>query len=133
MASQSGTARAMFIDSWVVGVKVYGSRPNRLMERRKSISEVSKRAHLWPALFRGVISCLVIRLASQSCRVERRLVTQRLLGDGSSKVGNRRDNGMSGIPRRYGLENWSKKLRFMVRFRGLVWLVGFYLVGGLWW
>lgn len=46
MASQSGTARAMFIDSWVVGVKVYGSRPNRLMERRKSISEVSKRAHL---------------------------------------------------------------------------------------
>ena len=51
----------MFIDSWVVGVKVYGRRPSRLVERSKRVSEVSRRAHLWPVLFRGVISCLVIR------------------------------------------------------------------------
>lgn len=36
----------MFIDSWVVGVKVYGRRPSRLMKRSIKIREVSRRAHL---------------------------------------------------------------------------------------
>lgn len=82
------------------------------------ISEVSSIAHLWPALFRGIISCFVIRWVSQSWRVDRRLVIQCLSGVGKRRAGNRRDKGISGIPRRYGLENWSKKLRFMVRFTG---------------
>lgn len=46
VASHSGRARAMFIDSWVVGVKVYGRRPSRLMKRRRRIKDVNRRAHL---------------------------------------------------------------------------------------
>lgn len=46
VASHNGRARAIFIDSWVVGVKVYGRRPSRLMERSSKMREVNRRAHL---------------------------------------------------------------------------------------
>lgn len=61
VASQRGKARAMFIDSWVVGVNVYGSNPSKLIVNRSVISDTKIRAHLCPALFRGSISCFVIR------------------------------------------------------------------------
>lgn len=51
--------------------------------------------------------------------MEKRLATQRLPGDGSSKAGNSIESRIRGIPSSWGLANWSKKLRFMVRFRGL--------------
>lgn len=38
--------------------------------------------------------------------------------EGSSRVGNVIEIRISGIFRRDGLENWLKKFRFMVRFRG---------------
>lgn len=41
----------------------------------------------------------------------------RLSSDGSRRAGNVIEMRISGIPRKDGLENWSKKLRFMVRFR----------------
>ena len=49
--------------------------------------------------------------------VERRLVSHRLFGVGRSRAGNSIESRISGIPKRQGLVNWSKKLRFMVRFR----------------
>ena len=61
VANQRGKARAMFIDSWVVGVNVYGSSPDRLIVSKRIISEVRIRAHLCPPLFRGSISCFVVR------------------------------------------------------------------------
>lgn len=42
----------------------------------------------------------------------------RLSNEGIKRAGNVIEMRMSGIPRKDGLENWSKKLRFMVRFRG---------------
>lgn len=39
---------------------------------------------------------------------------------GRCKAGNNIESRISGIPRRHGLVNWSKKLRFMVRLRGVV-------------
>lgn len=76
------------------------------------------RAHLWPGLFNGVISCLVKVLINHSCRVDRRFGIHRLLGVGRRRAGNSVASRIRGIPRRYGLENWSKKLKIMVRFRG---------------
>lgn len=70
-----------------------------------SMSDVRMMAHLWPGLFNGIISCLVIMLMAHSCRVDRRLVSHRLLGMGRRRVGNSIDRRISGIPRRYGLEN----------------------------
>ena len=46
VASHRGTARPRLRESWVVGVKVYGRRPNMLIENRKTIREVNRTAHL---------------------------------------------------------------------------------------
>lgn len=46
VASQRGTASAIFTESCVVGVNVYGSSPNILMVIRKTINEANIRAHL---------------------------------------------------------------------------------------
>lgn len=66
VASHRGKARARFIDSWVVGVNVYGSRPRRLISSRKIIRDVRIRAHLCPFLSKGIISCFVTRLTNHS-------------------------------------------------------------------
>lgn len=85
---------------------------------RNTISDVRIRAHLCPPLFRGIISCLAMRWENHSWRVENRLVIHRLSGVGSRRAGNSIESRISGIPSRHGLVNWSKKLKFMVRFRG---------------
>lgn len=54
---------------------------------------------------------------NQSCKVDSRLVIHRLSGEGSRSAGNVIAIRIKGMPRREGLENWSKKLRFMVRFK----------------
>lgn len=118
VASQRGNAKARFVDSWVVGVNVYGKRPRRLTSRRKISREVSISAHLWPFLSRGIISCFVTRLMNHSWSVERRFDTHRLSGEGSRRAGNVREIRIRGMPSSDGLANWSKKLKFMVRFRG---------------
>lgn len=100
VANHSGNARAMFIDSWVVGVNVYGRSPRRLIVRSIIIRDVSIRAHLWPLLFSGIISCFVISCRSQDWMVDRRLLIHRLSGDGSSRAGNSSDSVIRGIPRR---------------------------------
>lgn len=89
----------------MVGVNVYGSRPKRLISRRKIISDVRIRAHLWPFLFSGIISCFVTRLMNHSCKVESRLVIHRLSRDGRSKAGNVMEIRIRGIPSSDGLEN----------------------------
>lgn len=48
-------------------------------------------------------------------------MTHRLVGEGNSRVGNSIEIRMSGIPRKQGLVNWSKKLRFMVSLRKGCW------------
>uniref|UniRef100_A0A8D2M8N5 Uncharacterized protein n=1 Tax=Zonotrichia albicollis TaxID=44394 RepID=A0A8D2M8N5_ZONAL len=85
------------------------------MSRRKIMRDVRIRAHLCPFLSRGIISCFVTRLTNHSWRVESWLVIHRLSRDGSRRAGNVIEMRISGIPRRDGLENWSKKLKFMVR------------------
>uniref|UniRef100_A0A8D2M7Y7 Uncharacterized protein n=1 Tax=Zonotrichia albicollis TaxID=44394 RepID=A0A8D2M7Y7_ZONAL len=80
--------------------------------------DVKIRAHLCPFLSRGIISCFVTRLINHSWRVESWLVIHRLSWDGSGRAGNVFEMRISGVPRRDGLENWSKKVEFMVRFRG---------------
>lgn len=103
--SQRGTASAMFRESWVVGVKVYGRRPSMLMEIRKTIREANIRAHLCPPMFSGRRSCWVNRLMNQLCRVNRRLLTHREDGAGKSVHGRRRARAIRGMPKSVGLKN----------------------------
>lgn len=111
---------------------MYGSSPRRLISSRNTINEVRIRAHLCPFLLRGVISCFVIRLIIHSCRAESRSGIHRLLVDGSRRAGNVIETRIRGIPSSDGLENWSKKLKFMVKVRGwCLGLLGPYLMGGL--
>lgn len=121
VASQRGKAKAMLMDSWVVGVNVYGRSPRRLIVRSMVISDVNIRAHLWPLLLSGAISCFVIRCRSHVWMVDSRLLTHRLSREGNSRAGKSRDSRTRGTPNRQGLENWSKKLRFMVRLMVWAW------------
>uniref|UniRef100_A0A8D2N3V4 Uncharacterized protein n=1 Tax=Zonotrichia albicollis TaxID=44394 RepID=A0A8D2N3V4_ZONAL len=83
------------------------------MSRRKIMRDVKIRAHLCPFLSRGIISCFVTRLINHIWGV-----------DSHKGAGNVIETRISGIPRKDGFENWSKKIKFMVRFRGcLVFLV----------
>ena len=119
VANHIGMANPMFIDSWVVGVNVYGRRPRRLTVIRKIIKEVRIAAHLCPGLLIGDISWLVSCIKNQFCNTNRRLDSQRFVGAGNIIHGRRIDNKISGIPSRVGLKNWSKKLKIMVSFRAL--------------
>lgn len=40
----------------------------------------------------------------------------RVFGEGSRRAGNSNAKRIRGMPSRHGLMNWSKKLKFMVRF-----------------
>lgn len=51
--------------------------------------------------------------------VEKRLVNHRVFWVGKIIDGISKARMVSGIPRICGLMNWSKNVRFMVRFRGL--------------
>ena len=53
--------------------------------------------------------------------VDSRLLIHRLPGDGNNRAGKSRDSRIRGMPSRWGLETWSKKLRFMVRLMVWVW------------
>ena len=65
VASHRGTAKPMFRESWVVGVKVYGNRPSIFKVIKKTIKDVNKSAHLCPLRPSGSISCCVNRLINQ--------------------------------------------------------------------
>jgi len=81
-------------------VKVYGKRPRRLIERSRSRSEVKMSAPLWPVLFRGAISCFVIRWVNDNCRVEKQSLIHRSQGGENRRAGNRKDMRVSNISRR---------------------------------
>lgn len=66
VASQRGTARPKFTESWVVGVKVYGIRPSMLREIRNRSKEVRIRAHLCPSDFMGINRWCVNWLINQA-------------------------------------------------------------------
>ena len=78
VASHRGTASPILRDSWVVGVNVYGRRPNIFRVIRNTISEVNRAAHLWPPRLMGSRSCWVKRFMNQLCRVSVRLLSHRL-------------------------------------------------------
>lgn len=118
----------MFRDNWVVGVKVYGSKPRRLIVIKNNIRAVKIVAHLCPPRFIGCINWYVNRLINQDWRVVRRLLSQRFVGAGKINHGIIIARAINGIPRSEGLKNWSKKLRFMVNFRAQFWVFQHFLL-----
>jgi len=119
VASHRGVAMPRFKESCVVGVKVYGSKPNKFRETRKIIKEASKVAHLCPSRFKGRRSCWVNRLINHAWRESKRLFNHRVEGAGNINQGREIARAARGIPRYEGLINWSKRLTVMVRLRSL--------------
>lgn len=119
VASHSGTAIPMFIDSCVVGVKVYGSSPSIFNDSKKIMRDSRIVAHLCPGLLIGVKSCFVNNKKAQVWMVIMRLGVSRLVEVKNKSEGRTMANTISGTPRIWGLRNWSKKFKFMVSFMGL--------------
>lgn len=118
--NQSGIANAMFNESCVVGVKVYGRSPNRFIVIKNIINAVRIIAHLCPLERIGCISWYVKRLINHICKVIRRLSSHRLDDFKIIIHGIIIAKTISGIPISEGLRNWSKKVKFMVNFKALV-------------
>lgn len=119
MANHNGTASPIFIESCVVGVKVYGRRPSMFSDSKNNIRDSKIAAHLWPGLLSGDSNCFVNINTAHVCRVVIRLVTRRFVVVKINSGGKIIASKISGTPKICGLKNWSKKFRFMVRFMGL--------------
>lgn len=115
VASQRGTARPRLIDSWVVGVNVYGNKPSRFMLSRKTIIEVRRKAHLWAGALRGRRSCFVNPIMNQFKRVKSRLLVHRVDGSGKNSQGVSIARRINGVPNRVEEANWLNKSIVMVR------------------
>lgn len=76
--AHSGIAIPRFIDSWVVGVKVWGNKPKRFVEPIKIIRETSIRHQVCPFGEWIDIICLVIILTTHCWNVWKRLLKRRL-------------------------------------------------------
>ena len=103
--SHSGKASVRVSESWVVGVKVYGSIPRILMVRISKISEVRIGVHLWVGEVDGGIRFLIMFLVSQRVIVVCRLGVSRFLGKVIRIRGYKRVIGSSETPRAVGIEN----------------------------
>lgn len=116
VAIHIGIARAMFIDSWEVGVNVYGNRPSRL-DRRISVSRLTrKRDHFCPV---GESWCIMFNntvLKNQSMAVEKRFPSSVVLGR-INRIGISIDNRLVGMSIISGLANCSNIFMFMVGFK----------------
>lgn len=85
--AQRGIAMPRFIDSWVVGVKEWGNRPNRFVDPINIISEINMSVQVWPFLLWMVIICFVVKRISH-CWIETiRLLISRDV-DGNRILGN---------------------------------------------
>lgn len=85
--AQRGIAIPRFIDNWVVGVKEWGSRPNRFVEPINIISEISISVQVCPFLLWIVIICFVVIRISHCWIETRRLLISRAV-DGNNILGN---------------------------------------------
>ncbi len=85
--AHSGIAIPRFIDSCVVGVNEWGSRPRRLVEPINRIREISISVHVCPFWLWIAIICLEISWINHCWKVTNRLLIRRL-GVGNIMLGN---------------------------------------------
>ncbi|MFP1985978.1 hypothetical protein ACLEE6_16735 [Lonsdalea quercina] len=100
-----GTASAIFIESCVVGVKVYGNNPSRFKDISNSVRASNMEAHLCPGRLIGSISCFVNILSIQACSVDIRFETSRLDEFRISRGGIIMAIRIRGTPRACGIIN----------------------------
>lgn len=117
VANHRGMAKARLIESWVVGVKVYGKRPRRFMLRRKTIRDDRRKAHLWPGVLRGKKICFVKALRNHVWNRVGRLVASIFDGVVTISHGVKMAIVMRGILNRVGEANWSNRLFIMFSVR----------------
>lgn len=125
VAIHRGTASPRFSESCVVGVKVYGSRPNVLRDIRNTIKEANSKAHLWAPLFKGAKSCCVNWPINCAWRAETRFFSHPAVGVGYKTQGSVKAIMFNGIPKKTGLINWSKNPNAMVSFMNLLLIFGY--------
>lgn len=121
--AHSGIAIPRFIDNWVVGVNVCGSRPSRFVEPIKIINDASISDQVRPLGEWIAIICLVISLINHCWKVWNRLFTKRF-DDVIMTSGNIIIRIIIGNPIRVGVMKEENKFSFIFVLRGLlVWKV----------
>lgn len=121
--AHSGMAIPRFIDSCVVGVKVYGSSPRRLVDEINRIRDVSINVHERPFVLCIVISCFSVIWIAHCWREVSRLLIRRL-GRDSSMDGNIMIMMMMGRPISVGVEKGANRFSFIFFLKGYAVLCG---------
>lgn len=112
VAIHSGMARVMFMDSWEVGVNVYGSRPNRFDRRISRSRLVRTWHHFCPTWVNWFVMFVIIVFNSQMMAVVIRLFKSfGLLW--INRAGINIDSRIVGTCRNTGLANCSNMFMFM--------------------
>lgn len=104
-----GMAMPRFIDSCVVGVNEWGSRPSRFVDPINKIKDISINVHVCPLVLWILIICFDTSWSIHCWRETRRLLTSRF-GVGNSKLGNSTIRVTRGRPR-FSFKKQSQKLR----------------------
>lgn len=120
-----GIAMPRFIDSCVVGVNEWGSRPNKFVEPMNRISDMSIRVQVCPLLLWIAIICFDVSWTSH-CWIEiRRLLISRL-GEGNRMLGNMMIRITIGRPTIVGVAKEANRFSFILILKGqsvlLFWL-----------
>lgn len=117
MAAHRGTAMPRFIDSCVVGVNEWGSKPSRLVEPINRISETNMRAQVRPLVLCVAISCFSISWINHCCREVRRLLMSRE-GEGKKILGVEIMRTTTGIPTIVGVIKEENRFSFILILKG---------------
>lgn len=113
VASQSGSAKAMFIDSWEVVVYVYGRSPSMFDKRIKTKRLVSRLDHFCPMAVSWLVILSIIFLKNQVVTVVIRFPMRWRLWL-IIMTGINIERKRVGIERNSGLANCSNMFMFMV-------------------
>lgn len=112
-----GMAMPRFIDSCVVGVNEWGSRPNKFVEPINRISDMSMRVQVCPLLLWIAIICFDVSWTSH-CWIEiRRLLISRL-DEGNRMLGNIMIRITIGRPIIVGVAKEANRFSFILILKG---------------
>lgn len=117
-----GRAMPRFIDSCVIGINEWGSRPSRFVDPINRIKDISINVHVCPLVLWMPIVCFDTSWSIYPWREMRRLLTSQF-DVGNNKLGNRTIRVTRGRPRIIGVMKEANRFSFNLFFKGCFVLV----------
>ena len=115
--AHKGIAMPKFIDSCVVGVNEWGSRPNKFVDPINRIRDININVHVCPLVLWILIICFDTSWSIHCWREMRRLLISRF-DVGNSKLGNKTMRVTRGRPSIIGVMKEANRFSFILFLKG---------------